>query len=152
MNLRLICAAVLAAGVSLPVLAAGGMADRVGIGDPYVRMAPPNARATGAFMVLRNAADRDAALVKADSPAAKIVELHNHVNDGGVMRMREVKEIVVPARGEVALKPGSYHVMLIDMKAPLQEGGEVVIHLGFADGSRKEVRAPVRAGPGHMKH
>lgn len=152
MNLRLVCAAVLAAGVSLPVFASGSMADQVGIGDPYVRLAPPNAKATGAFMVLRNGADRDATLVGAASSAAKIVELHNHVNDGGVMRMREVKEIVVPARGEVALKPGSFHVMLIDMKAPLKEGEEVAIQLGFADGSRKEVRAPVRAGLGHMKH
>jgi copper(I)-binding protein len=123
---------------------AAGVAERVEIVDPYVRMAPPGAKTTGAFMLLKNAGDQEAKLVKAASAAAAIVELHDHINDGGVMRMRQVKEIVVPAKGETALKPGSYHVMLIDTKAPLKEGDHVVINLGFADGSSKEVHATVR--------
>lgn len=121
-----------------------GLADAVTVVDPYVRMAPPGAKATGAFMMLKNAGDKDVAAVSAASPAASITELHNHINDNGVMRMRQVKEIVVPAKGEVALKPGSYHVMLIDMKAPLKDGDHVVITLKFADGSSKEVHALVQ--------
>lgn len=122
---------------------AAGLADLVSIVDPYVRQAPPNAKATGAFMVLRNAGDKDVAVIKADSSVANVTELHTHINDNGVMRMRQVKEIVVPAKGEVQLKPGGYHVMLIDMKAPLQEGDHVMIDLGFADGSSKQVHAMV---------
>lgn len=129
--------------LATPVFAAG-LADQVSVADAYVRMAPPGTKTTGAFMTLKNAGDKEARLVSAASSVAKVTELHNHINDGGVMRMRQVKEIVVPAKGEVALKPGSYHVMLIDMKAPLKEGDHVVINLGFADGSGKEVHATVK--------
>lgn len=129
--------------LALPAYAAG-LADQVSVADPYVRMAPPGSKTTGAFMTLKNAGDKEAKLVTAASSAANVTELHNHINDGGVMRMRQVKEIAVPAKGEVALKPGSYHVMLIDMKAPLKEGDHVVINLGFADGSSKEVHATVK--------
>jgi len=158
MKTRLSLACLASALITLPAFAAG-MADQIEVGDPYVRMAPPGARATGAFMALKNAGAQEARLVTAASGAAKTVELHDHINDGGVMRMRQVKEIVVPAQGETLLKPGSYHVMLIDMKAPLKENDHVVITLGFADGSRKEVHATVRKptampmNPGQMhKH
>jgi copper(I)-binding protein len=129
-----------AAAFALPACAAG-LADQVSVDNPYVRIAPPGAKATGAFMLLKNAGEKDVMLVNAAAQAANVTELHNHINDNGVMRMRQVKEIAVPAKGEVALKPGSYHVMLIDMKAPLKEGEHVVIKLGFADGSSKEVHA-----------
>lgn len=129
--------------LALPVYAAG-LADQVSVADPYVRMPPPGAKTTGAYMTLKNAGDQEAQLVSAASPAANVTELHNHINDGGVMRMRQVKEIAVPAKGEVALKPGGYHVMLINLKAPLKEGDHVVINLGFADGSSKEVHASVK--------
>lgn len=135
--------------LALPASAAG-LADQVSVADPYVRMAPPGSKTTGAFMTLKNAGDKEAKLVTAASSAANVTELHNHINDGGVMRMRQVKEIAVPARGEVALKPGSYHVMLIDMKAPLKEGDHVMINLGFADGSSKEVHATVKKPTAEM--
>lgn len=143
---------------ALPASAAG-VADQISVVDPYVRLAPPGAKATGAFMTLRNAGDKDTQLVSAASAAAKATELHNHINDGGVMRMRQVKEIALPAKGEAQLKPGSYHVMLIDMNAPLKEGDHVVLTLGFADGSSKEVHATVKKpmaempmGMGGMDH
>jgi hypothetical protein len=123
---------------------AAGMADQISVIDPHVRLAPPGAKVTAAFMTLRNASGRAAPMVTAGSAVAKVTELHNHINDGGVMRMRQVKEIVVPAQGEVLLKPGSYHVMLIDMQAPLKDGDVVAITLGFADGSSKIVEAPVK--------
>lgn len=129
--------------LSMPVFAAG-LADQLSVVDPYVRQAPPSARATGAFMTIRNTSDKTVQVVKAASSVAKVTELHNHINDNGVMRMRQVKEISVPAKGEVQLKPGSYHVMLIDMQAPLKEGDTVAITLGFSDGGTLTVQAPVR--------
>jgi copper(I)-binding protein len=142
MNKHLSLALLLATSFASPVFAAG-VADQISVVDPYVRMAPPGAKATGAFMVLKNAGDKDTQIVSANAAAANVTELHNHINDNGVMRMRQVKEIALPAKGEAVLKPGSYHVMLIDMKAPLKEGDHVVIKLGFGDGSSKEVHAPV---------
>lgn len=123
---------------------AAGTADQISVTDPYVRMSPPGTKTTGAFMTIKNAGDKEARVVSAASQVANMTELHNHINDNGVMRMRQVKEIAVPAKGEAQLKPGGYHVMLIDMKAPLKEGDHVVITLGFADGSSKEVHAPVK--------
>lgn len=143
MKSRLLIASLLGGLFVLPACAAG-IADRIEVVDPYVRMAPPGAKATGAFMVIRNAGEQDTQLVSAASAAANVTELHNHINDGGVMRMRQVKEIAVPAKGEARLQPGGYHVMLIDMKAPLKEGDQAVITLKFADGSSKDVHAPVK--------
>lgn len=127
--------------LSTGVLAAG--ADSVTVQDPYVRLAPPGAPATGAFMVLKNNGDKDVKVVKADNPASKVTEMHNHINDGGVMRMRPVPAIDVKAKGEAVLKPGSLHIMLIDLKAPMKEGDMVPITLNFDDGSSKTVEAKV---------
>lgn len=114
------------------------------IDDPYVRLVPPNAPASAAFMVISNSGSEPRQLVKAQSPAARSVELHTHVDDHGVMKMRPVASIAVDAKGKVELKPGSYHIMLIDLKQPLNEGEVVPIALIFDDGSSQQIAAPVR--------
>lgn len=133
----------LAAGLMLSLGAIAGAADSVTVQDPYVRLAPPNAPATGAFMVIRNGGDKDVKVVKASNPASKVTELHTHLNEGGVMKMRPVPAIDVKAKGEAVLKPGGLHVMLIDLKAPMKEGDIVPITLSFDDGSSKQVDAKV---------
>lgn len=130
------------ATLSIPAVAAG-TADNITVVDPYVRMAPPGAMATAAFMVLKNSGGKDAKLVKAESGVAKVTELHTHLNEGGVMKMRQVPAIDIKAKGEAALQPGGLHVMMIDLKAPLKDGDKVAITLGFEDGSSKQIEAPV---------
>lgn len=131
---------------SAGVLAAA--ADQISVDKPYVRLLPPGAQTTGAFMVIRNAGDKDVKLVKADNPASRVTELHTHLNEGGVMKMRPVAAIEVKAKGEALLQPGGLHIMLIDLKAPLKEGDVVPITLGFDDGSSKKLEAKVlRAAP-----
>ena len=120
-----------------------GAADQVAVQDPYVRLAPPNAPATGAFMVIKNNGDKDVKVVKADNPVSRVTELHTHLNEGGVMKMRPVPAIDVKAKGEAVLKPGGLHVMLIDLKARMKEGDVVPITLTFDDGSSKQVDAKV---------
>jgi hypothetical protein len=133
-----------------------GAADHVTVQDPYVRLAPPNAPATGAFMVIKNNGDKDIKVLKADNPASKVTELHTHLNEGGVMKMRPVQAIDIKAKGEAALKPGGLHVMMIDLKAPMKEGDVVPITLTFDDGSSKQVDAkvvrPMVAGTPAMEH
>lgn len=124
--------------------AALAAADAVTVVDPYVRQVPPGARATAAFMVLRNTGDKDVKLVKATNTASNITELHTHINEGGVMKMRPVPAIQIKAGGETVLEPGGLHVMLIDMKKPMKEGDKVALTLGFDDGSTKEIEVPVR--------
>ena len=145
-----IAACVLAALVAAPVLA-GSAAESVSANEPYVRMVPPGMTVSGAFMVLKNADSKDHKLVKAESTVAKAVELHTHINDGGVMKMRPVKDIEIKTKGEAVLKPGSLHVMLIGLKQDLKEGDNVAITLTFEDGSSKKVEAPVRKIQTEMK-
>jgi len=140
---RIVAAAALALLFSLPA-ASQTAADTISVVDPYVRAPAPNAPAAGAFMVLKNSGAVARRLVKAESPAARAVELHDHIDEGGVKKMRPVAAIAIAARGEAVLKPGSLHVMLIDMKKPLAEGDSVPITLGFDDGSSKRIDAPVR--------
>jgi copper(I)-binding protein len=145
----------LAAGLIASAGVFAGAADQVTVQDPYVRLAPPNAPATAAFMVIRNAGDKDVKVVKADNPVSKVTELHTHLNEGGVMKMRPVPAIDVKAKGEAVLKPGGLHVMLIDLKAPMKEGDTVPLTLTFDDGSTKKVDAKVvkpTAAPAAMEH
>lgn len=132
-----------AAGLLFSAGVLAGAADNVAVQDPYVRLAPPNAPATGAFMVIKNNGDKDIKVVKAANPVSKVTELHTHLNEGGVMKMRPVQAIDIKAKGEAVLKPGGLHVMLIDLKAPMKEGDVVPITLTFDDGSSKQVDAKV---------
>lgn len=133
----LLCGLLCSAGVL------AGAADQIVVQDPYIRLAPPNAPATGAFMVIKNTGDKDVKVVKADNPGSKLTELHTHLNDGGVMKMRPVSAIDIKAKGEAVLKPGGMHIMMIDLKAPLKEGDVLPITLTLDDGSSKQVDAKV---------
>ncbi len=119
------------------------LADPLQVEDAQVRAVPPVSTTTAAFMVLRNAGERDLAVVDARSPAAGITELHNHVDVDGVMQMRRVDEIAVPAGGSVELAPGGLHLMLIDLVAPLHEGDEVEITLVLDGDETLSLTAPV---------
>ena len=141
---NLILAGLLAAALNCGIAHAAGAADQITVSDAYIRQAPPGAMATGAFMVIRNAGPGEVRVVKAANPASRVTELHTHLNEGGVMKMRQVKDIPVPPGGEAVLKPGGLHVMLIDMKTTLKEGDTVPITLGLDDGSSKEISVPVR--------
>jgi copper(I)-binding protein len=147
---------VLLAGLMISVGALAASADMVTVQEPYVRLAPPNAPATAAFMVLKNGGDKDVKVMKADNPASKLTELHTHINDNGVMKMRPVAAIEIKAKGETKLQPGGLHVMLINLKAPMKEGDVVPITLTIDDGSSKNVDAkvmkPVAAGMPAMVH
>lgn len=94
-------------------------------------------------MVIRNTGAADIKLVKAENPASAVTELHTHINEGGVMKMRPVPAVEIKSKGAAVLQPGGLHVMMINLKAPLKEGDVVPITLGFDDGSSKRVDAPV---------
>lgn len=135
---------VLVAGLLLSAGVLAGAADQVAVHEPYVRLAPPNSPTTGAFMVIRNNGDKDVKVVKADTPASRVTELHTHLNENGVMKMRPLPAVEVKAKGEAVLKPGGLHIMLIDLKAALKDGDSVPITLTFEDGSSTRVDARVR--------
>ncbi|MFN7779408.1 MAG: copper chaperone PCu(A)C [Betaproteobacteria bacterium] len=132
--------AALLAAAALPALA------QVAVADPWVRGTVPGQLATGAFMTLT--AKSGARLVDAASPMAGVVEIHEMAMDGNVMRMRALPALDLPAGRTVELKPGGYHVMLMDLKRALQDGEVVPLTLTVEAGGKREtveVKAVVRA-------
>jgi copper(I)-binding protein len=126
------------------ILSPAALAGDISIIEPYVRLVPQGVPTTAAFMTLKNTGTADRKLLRVDSSAAKTVELHNHINDNGVMKMRQVREIEIKAKGQAELKPGSYHVMMFDLKQTLRESEKVPLTLSFDDGSSEKVEAVVR--------
>ncbi len=119
-------------------------ADNLTVDQPFVRAVPPGMKNSAAFMQIQNSGKEDRALVSATSPAAKVVELHTHTMENGMMKMRRVEQIEVPAGKTVELKPGGLHVMLIDLTGPLAEGRSVDLTLTLDNGDKLEVSAPVK--------
>jgi len=140
---RIAATLLLAAGVALSQSATA----QVSVTDAWVRGTVAGQKATGAFMQLKS--PTDIALVDAASPAAKIVEIHEMKMEGGMMKMSAVDKLPLPAGKAVELKPGGYHVMLMDLVQPLKEGDTVPLKLTFEDkAGRKqtlEVKAQVKA-------
>jgi copper(I)-binding protein len=135
---------------------------QVTVKDAWVRATVPQQKATGAFMQLQSV--QDAKLLSAQSPVAGVVEVHEMSMDGGVMKMRAVPSLALPAGKSVELKPGGYHVMLMDLKAQVKDGDTVPVTLVVEgkDGKRQtiEVKASARTaaapamkqGDGHSAH
>jgi copper(I)-binding protein len=125
----------------------------VTVTEAWVRGTVATQKATGAFMKIRST--EDAKLVGAASPSASIVEVHEMAMKDNVMTMRAVDELPLPAGKTVELKPGGYHVMLIDLAKPLAAGDKVPVTLTIAgkDGKKStlEVKAEVRAMGAPMK-
>lgn len=126
--------------------------NAIRIEAPYARAVPPTAANSAAFMVLHNGSDAQRQLVDARSDVSRVTELHNHINDNGVMRMRRVSQITIPAQGSVALQPGSFHVMLIGLKSPLKDGDPVNVQLTFDDGSEQSVSMKATRSMAGMMH
>lgn len=141
--------------LSLILLATAAAAKaQVTITEAWVRGTVPMQQASGAFMQLSS--DKDARLIAAKSPVANVVEIHEMVMDNNIMKMRQVPGLnIVPGR-VLELKPGGYHVMLIELQQQLKAGDVVPITLVFEDTATKkqftqEVKAPVTAlGAGNM--
>ncbi len=119
-------------------------AKGMSVDDPYVREVPPGQMTSASFLILKNANDKEVALIKATSDVAKNVELHEHVHEGGMMKMRQVKEITIPANGERVLKPGGYHIMLIGLTRKIKAGDIVDINLEFNNGDKQAIKAKVK--------
>lgn len=131
-------------------------ADHISVENPFAREVPPTAPASASFMTLKNSYGETINVVAAHSDVAKVIELHTHTNDNGVMRMRKIPQIEIPANGTTELKPGGLHIMLIGPHEPIKVGQTVTVELEFEDGSRKTVDMPVKSFMGmkmkHMNH
>jgi copper(I)-binding protein len=115
----------------------------VTVAHPWARAAPGGTNISGAYLEMKAAAGNRDRLVGARSSAAGAIELHNHVMESGVAKMRRVEAIALKAGGSVVLKPSGYHLMLTDLPAPLKEGDLLKLTLVFEKAGEIEVEATV---------
>ena len=132
----------------LAALVALGAQAQTTVAEAWVRGTVPQQKATGLFANITSA--KGGKLVSASSPVAGVVEIHEMAMEGNMMKMRALPTgLDLPAGKAVALKPGGYHVMLMDLKQQLKVGETVPVTLVIegADKSREtiEVKAPVKA-------
>lgn len=142
---------------ALLAVSAGAWAQTtVKIDDAWVRGTVAAQKATGAFM--RITTDKNARLVGVSSPVAGVAEIHEMSMQGDVMKMRQVEGIDLTAGKATELKPGGFHVMLMDLKGPVKAGDMVPLTLEFEGAGKlrftQEVQVKVRAlgakAPGPM--
>jgi periplasmic copper chaperone A len=127
----------------LTLLLAAPALAKVEAVDGYVRLLPPGSPNTAAFMVLKNDGDKPVTLTAASSPDAGRAEMHTHLHENGVMKMRQVDGIEIPAKGEVALKPGSLHIMLFEVRE-LSQATPFPLILTLSDGQTISLSLPVK--------
>lgn len=97
------------------------------------------------YMTLKNGADAADRLVSAQADVATTIEIHETVMNGDVMQMQQLTNgLEIPAKGQVELKPGGYHVMLIGLTRDLNEGEKFPVTLTFASGATLELEAEVK--------
>jgi periplasmic copper chaperone A len=122
----------------------------------WARATVPGQQATGAFVKLT--ARESLQLVGAASPVAGVVEIHEMRMENDIMRMRAIPALDLPAGRTVELKPGGYHVMLMDLRQPLAAQSQVPLTLVFRNAqgveSRLQLNVPVsmQAPAGQMGH
>jgi copper(I)-binding protein len=144
----------------------GGSAS-IKVTDAWARASSATAAAGAAYMTIQNTGSASDALIGASSPAARTTEVHETVamgspapsasdgmgvgspmpsasGDGGMMGMQPIARLEIPAGGTVELKPGSYHIMLIDLTKELKPGDKIEITLKFEKAGEVKVTAEVR--------
>ncbi len=131
---------------------AEGASGAIRLEEAYARALPPGQPNSAVFLRLTNEGASDRALVGAASRVCDVVELHTHRMEDGMMRMRRIDRIPLPAGETVALEPGGLHIMLIGLHEPLRAGDSVPLELVFDDGSRSHLDAPIRALVAHDGH
>jgi len=128
--------------------------NAIKVENAYTRATVPGQQVAGGFMKIENKGASVDQLLSASSPAAGEVQLHEMAMEGNVMKMRQVKDIAVPAGGTVELKPGGLHLMFMGLKGPFAAGETVPVKLKFAKAGELEVKMPVNAmgNSGAIKH
>ena len=118
-------------------------ATTVAVTDAWVRGTVPSQDTTGAFMTLTST--EDAKLVGVSTPIAKIAEVHETMNHGGMMHMEPVPSLALPRGKPVALQPGGYHVMLMGVRGPVKANAKVPLTLTIEDAKGKRSTVTVEA-------
>lgn len=115
--------------------------------DAWLRLPPPGAPTAAIYFTLANRGAGADRLTGVATPIAEHASLHRSVEEGGMTGMRPVDSLEIPARGQVRLEPGGYHIMLERLSGELAEGDSVSLTLHFARAGTVDVEVPVRRSP-----
>ena len=155
---KLILSLAAAAALSLSSLAAMAneaiKAGNLEITMPWTRATLEGQPTGGGFLTIENKGAEADKLLSASSPLTPMVQVHEMKMDGDTMKMSEMKDgLEIPAGAKVELKPGSYHVMFMDLKTGIKEGDVVKVMLKFEKAGEVEVEMPAQAaGTKEMMH
>ncbi len=135
----------LPAALMVLVLGSGCAAQTSGmqVRDAWARAAVSGST-TAVFATIVNSTGDSDRLVGAEGAAARAVEIHETRMEGDIMQMRPAQAIEIPSGGQITLKPGSYHIMLIDLQRDLQPGEKLTVTLIFEKAGRIEIEAEVK--------
>lgn len=138
--------------LSVFTLSTSALFAEVTVENPWARASQgPNSAMFGIF---KNSSNQDDQLIKVevkDPNFCDHTELHAHIEENGVMKMRPVENIVIPANGTAELKPGGLHVMFMKISNPMSEGSVVPVTLKFQSGQALNLEVPVKPAVSH-KH
>ena len=118
--------------------------ETIVIKKSWIREAPPPVEVLAAYMVIKNLTDKDIILTDAESSRFKHVMFHQSVLENGIVKMRHVENIVIPAHSSFEFKPGGFHLMLMGKEKILQAGDKVQLRLFFENNDPVEVLAVVK--------
>ena len=135
----------MAAAMLIIFSASGGYAGDITVDDPFARASAGAVKVGAVFMTLKNSGPAADALVAVESPVAARAELHTHIEEGDIIRMRPVEAIDVPPGEAVSLRPGGQHVMLIDLRQPLKQGEVFPLTLTLANAGKMTIEVPVKS-------
>ncbi|WOI55528.1 copper chaperone PCu(A)C [Palleronia sp. LCG004] len=127
-------------------------AGDLSISGAFSRATPPGAPVGGGYMTITNTGDTDDRLLSVSSTLSARAEIHEMVMEGDVARMRPVEGIAIPAGETVELRPGGYHVMFVDLEAPLVAGEVAQITLSFERAGDVEIPLAIADAAGGMDH
>ena len=117
---------------------------QIQIENPWAHATPPAARVAGGYLVIRNTGPGADRLIGASSSASERVEMHSMSMEGGVMKMRELKNVPLPVGGTLELRPGETHLMFVNLNRPFKAGEAVLVTLRFERAGERKVELHVR--------
>lgn len=141
--------AVAAALITVGAVAALARAaePEIGLSDAWARPTLGAGRTTAAYVTITNSGSNADRLTAVDAPGAGSVEIHTAGMENGVMRMRRLEGLDIPAGETVAMAPGGYHIMIIDVEEPVQVGATVPLTLTFETSGNVTIDATVSMTP-----
>ena len=139
-----LCVLLVAGLLFAPFAQAQDSDQRILVSEAWIRAMPPSVKTTAAYLTIDNTSGRELLLQSASTEVARSVQIHSMEQVGEVMKMKEIGELRIPAGGRAVLAPKGYHLMLMGLLRPLEEGETIPLVLTFSNGASLTARAVVK--------